>query len=314
MRVPALVLALSAALTPSFAVAITPARADDVHLVPLSMHGRYPSTTVLLGDHPEPLRFVVDSGSSATLVDSARARALGLVREDGEIASATGASDAGAVLQRLEITQWKIGSMTLRAGAMQTDLSRIGGTGGKPIDGIVGNDITSRYDSRFDFKAWELQLHPAGKLARDANCVVNAMPQRPHVLRNFGFVPMQIGTPAVEVVAIIDTGAAQSVLNAAAAEALGLRTDGTDARVRESATGTRGLGGQAATRTWLYTTPGMRMGEWRRDAMDVRISALPVFKVLGLEEKPALVLGIDALQGSQLDILARAERVCLRRE
>jgi hypothetical protein len=38
-----------------------------------------------------------------------------------------------------------------------------------------------------------------------------------------------------------------------------------------------------------------------------------VFKAIGLEGRPALILGADAMRGGQVDIGAGAARICLRR-
>ena len=65
--------------------------------------------------------------------------------------------------------------------------------------------------------------------------------------------------------------------------------------------------------TWLYTLPGMTGSGWQHPAMEVRISELPVFKAIGLEQRPALILGADAMRGSQVDISAGAARICMRR-
>ncbi len=58
-------------------------------------------------------------------------------------------------------------------------------------------------------------------------------------------------------------------------------------RVREK--GTEGLGGGKQA-TWLYTLPGMAGNGWQHPSMEVRISELPVFKAIGLEARPALIL------------------------
>ncbi|TGQ96135.1 hypothetical protein EN846_34370, partial [Mesorhizobium sp. M4B.F.Ca.ET.203.01.1.1] len=102
-------------------------------------------------------------------------------------------------------------------------------------------------------------------------CQAIALPGRSAGLHQFGFIMLTLGTPGVEAVAVVDTGAAQTVLNAEAARALGLRTDGSDARVRLRAKGTEGLGGGAQA-TWLYTLPGMNGGGWQHPSMEVRIS------------------------------------------
>ena len=94
----------------------------------------------------------------------------------------------------------------------------------------------------------------------------------------------------VEVPAVLDTGARGTIINWAAAKAIGLTPDtpglvkGTDVR--------------GAT---THATPSVKAKLARlsidtaemRDR-DIRIADLPVFKVLGFEaEQPAVILGID---------------------
>lgn len=115
----------------------------------------------------------------------------------------------------------------------------------------------------------------------------------------------------MEAIAVVDTGAAQTVLNAAAAAALGIRTDGTDPRVKVREKGTSGLGGQAHP-TWLHVLPAMAGSNWLHTAMEVSISDLPVFKTLGLDRRPALILGANAMHGAKIDLTAGAKRICLQ--
>lgn len=57
----------------------------------------------------------------------------------------------------------------------------------------------------------------------------------------------------------------------------------------------------------------MTGGNWQHPPMEVRISELPVFRAIGLEARPALILGADAMRDGQVDIGAGAARICLRR-
>lgn len=298
----------------SLLAAPLPALASNApeHILPMWMQGGHPAVAVSLDGRAEPLRFVVDSAAGATLVDDRVVRRYGLEDADAEVSQAQGASAASARLQRTRSTSWQLGSWQLQARGMQVDLSSLAKDDDPAIDGLIGNDLTGRWDTRWDFGGNRLALWTPGRLNLEGpGCQPNALPERTASLRQFGFITLALGTPGVEAIAVVDTGAAQTVLNAAAARALGLRTDGSDARVRMREKGTEGLGGGAQA-TWLYTLPGMTGSGWQHPPMEVRISELPVFKAIGLEARPALILGADAMRDSQVDIGAGAARICLR--
>lgn len=292
-----------------------PALASDApqHVLPMWMQSGHPAVAVSLDGRAEPLRFVVDSAAGATLVDARVVRRYGLEDADAAVSQAQGASAKSARLQRMRSTSWQLGSWQLQASGMQVDLSSLAKDDDPAIDGLIGNDLTGRWDSRWDFGRHQLALWTPGQLSLDGpGCQSNALPDRTEGLHHFGFITLSLGTPGVEAIAVVDTGAAQTILNAEAARALGLRTDGSDTRVRVREKGTVGLGGGKQA-TWLYTLPGMTGSGWQHPSMEVRISELPVFKAIGLEARPALILGADAMRGGQVDIGASADRICLRR-
>jgi len=286
--------------------------AQPQHVVPMWMHGRHPAVEVRLAGRGDPLRFVVDSAAGATVVDSRIARGYGLEEPPADDAGimVQGAADNSSRLQPVRETEWSLGTLTLKQAALHTDLSALG-TPEAPVDGLIGNDFTARWDTRWDFAGNRLELWVPGALGSAPHCQDNAIAVRDETIEYFAFVRMRLGGSGVEAVAVVDTGAAQTVLNLAAAEALGLRTDGSDPRVVPRANGTRGLGA-AAHASWLTTLPGLETTGWRHGGLEVRISDLPVFRAIGLAERPALILGIDAMAGSLLDIGANADRICLR--
>lgn len=305
MRLPSLLALACLAALPAHAAPAT-------HVLPMWMQGGHPTVAVRLGESVEPLHFVIDSAAGATVVDQAVARRLGMEDPGDTGTEVEGATDRSAVLHRTRRVRWNVGTFAFEAGAMQSDLSRLGGGDGRRIDGILGNDITDRFDTTYDITAQQVLLQPPGTLVRDAACAPNALADRDASMRRFGFVPVQLADTGVEAIAVIDTGAAQTVLNRVAATALGLRTDGSDSRVRVREKGTRGLGSRVMD-TWLATLPGLRMGSWQHAPLDVRISELPVFASLGLAERPALILGADAMVGTQVQVGSGAGWVCLRR-
>lgn len=302
-------------LLPLFAAAFPTLAADTPeHVLPMWMQGGHPTVALSLDGQAEPLRFVVDSAAGATLIDGRVARRYGLVDGKADVSTAQGASASGAQLRRTRTTTWQLGSWQLRASALQADLGSLSGGDDPAIDGLVGNDLTARWDTRWDFARGELSLSRTGTLRfDDDSCQANALQDRTEGLRDFGFITLTLDGTNVAAVAVVDTGAAQTVLNNAAAHALGLRTDGSDPRLRKRSKGTEGLGGKPHP-TWLYTLPGMRGAAWRQPAMEVRISELPVFKAIGLDTRPALILGADAMRGGQVDISTGAARICLRRQ
>ncbi|MHC9085747.1 aspartyl protease family protein [Luteimonas sp. RIT-PG2_3] len=289
----------------------TPHSTAQDHDIPMWMQGGHPTVAVQVNNSVEPLHFVIDSAAGATVIDETTARRIGLEDPTAEGVAVEGATDRSALLRRSREAHWRVGSLSFHAAAMQTDLSRLGRASPRRIDGILGNDITHAYDVTFDIVGQRVTLQPPGTLKLDSACAANALPHRDASMAHFGFVVMQLGTQKIDAVAVIDTGAAQTILNGAAANALGLSTDGSDQRLRVRETGTRGLG-ERAIETWLYTLPSLAMGPWAHAPLEVRISELPVFASLGLKERPALILGADAMLDARVQISAGAAHICLR--
>ncbi|WP_295516354.1 pepsin/retropepsin-like aspartic protease family protein [uncultured Stenotrophomonas sp.] len=284
-----------------------------LHSLPMTMQASHPTVRGTLDGRDESLNLVVDSAASATLLDAAVVQRFKLQDPNARNHDAQGASAGGLALRSTRGVAMALGSLRLQMTALQADLASLSPAGGAPLHGIIGQDITARFDTRWDFANARLMLWPAQTLpATAAYCQDNALPDRSGILKGFGFVTLQLGDEGVEAIGVVDTGAAQTILNDAAARALGLRTDGSDARVRARSKGSEGLGGKP-TPTWLYTLPVLASAGWQHPAVEVRISELPVFRSIGLDQRPAVILGADVMQGGQVDISAGAERICLQR-
>lgn len=296
----------------AFAAAATQAHAAAPNEIPLAMYRDHPTVQVRIGQDELPLRFVVDTAAGATVLDSDATHRLGLDDAEAEAVAVSGATDAAAQIRRTREADWRIGGLEFRLSAMQTGLAHLAGGGDGPrIDGILGNDVLREWDMVLSIPAARMLLSEPGTLPDAPHCQANALPDRPAPMAGFGFIELRMGDQGVPVIAVVDTGAAQTVLNVAAAEALGLDLDGSDERVRVREKGTRGLG-TAVAETWLYNLPVLRSNGWEHPPFEVRISALSIFKVLGLDTRPALILGADALLDSELAMAAQAARICLK--
>ncbi|HCR32428.1 MAG TPA: hypothetical protein DIV57_03535 [Stenotrophomonas sp.] len=302
------------ALLPLLIASLPPAAEPAaLHSLPMTMQASHPTVRGTLDGHHELLNLVVDSAASATLLDTAVVQRFQLQDQNARNHDAQGASAGGLTLRSTRSVAMALGSLQLQVTALQADLASLSSSRAAPLHGIIGQDITARFDTRWDFANARLRLWPAQTLPTSAaHCQGNALPDRSGVLKGFGFVTLQLGDDGVEAIGVVDTGSAQTILNDAAASALGLRTDGSDVRVRARSKGSEGLGGKP-TPTWLYTLPALASAGWQHPAVEVRISELPVFRAIGLDQQPAVILGADVMQGGQVDISAGAERICLRR-
>ncbi|MFC4728439.1 aspartyl protease family protein [Coralloluteibacterium thermophilus] len=283
--------------------------APEGHRIPMHLVGKHPRVQVRIDGVDRPLSFVVDTAAGASVVDAALAERLGLLDATPRRMQVQGAGGSTAATHVTALQALSSGDLRWQAQLLAMDLSKVAEGDAPPVEGILGNDLMARFDLRFDLPAGHVLLAPPGSLPR-TDCLDNALPQRAAGLQRFAFVPAQLrdGGDRVPVIGVVDTGAAQTVLNPPAARALGVAED--DGRLRRREAGTRGIAEQVIE-TWLYTLPTLAIGDWQLPPTEVRISALPVFAVLGLADRPAAILGIDALRQRRVDVLANATAVCL---
>ena len=309
-RVVASICLLSVLLAAPVVAAPAPATSDATpHRIALQMIGDYPRVQVHVEGIDRPLSFVVDTAAGATLIDVALAEASGLfdAPDDGGV-KVTGAGGSGGSVRRTGLRDLHAGNFHRKTQMLAMDLSALARPGVNPADGVLGNDLMAAFDLRFDLPAGEMLLAQPGSLPR-SGCLDNALPERAANIRQFPFVEAQMrdGARQSPATVLVDTGAARSVLNVVAARALGLEAG--DARLRRSNAVVGGVSGDFFE-TSFYTLPSLQIGAWQRDAHELLITEMPVLHQLGLTDRPALILGIDALRDTRVDVLANAEAVC----
>lgn len=296
-----------------------PAEAQDTDddgpwTLELSMAASYPVVSARTPGHDEPLRLVVDTAAGGTVIDGALAERLGLAADASvQVSGANGVSAAQRTKQPMRLTL--AGGLTVAVQPVLTDMSRFTADG-VTYDGILGNDVLRQFDTRFDVPAGRLVLALPGigpSPIEGLKCIDNLRPSdaRPG-LAGFGMFDLALGiagTPArtATVRAVLDTGAAATVLNRPAAEALGVAAD--DPRLRAFEAGTKGFG-TGAIATQLLDLASAQVADWRADEATVRVSDLPVFQVLGLHEQPAAIVGIDLLRQVPVGFKAGVTHLC----
>jgi Aspartyl protease len=288
---------------------------NSMQVLSLQMVGAYPVIHAQHDASAEPLRLVVDTAAGATVLDKAVAQRLGLGQDATAGTTVEGAAGATQGVQFAKPTTLRLGELAVAVTPLLTDMSKFS-KGQVRYDGILGNDVLSRFDVQFSLPGQRLSLATPGSMPtwfKTGSCRANASSDRNAQLLNFMFVDAQAEAAAAQesriaLRAVVDTGAAQTVINGVAAQRMGLQQG--DSRLRDRPGGTGGFG-TSSVASQLTTLAGLGLGPWWAVSPEVRVSDLPVFKALGLEQQPAAILGIDLLQQVKLYVSAGAQFFCL---
>ncbi|MCW5724768.1 MAG: aspartyl protease family protein [Maricaulaceae bacterium] len=227
-----------------------------------------------------PVPFVLDTGANRTAVVAAYARARGLPLERGEAVRMHGLTGAShAVLFDLEDTDIGAGApMSLRAVTIPEppDAAR-------RLPGLLGLDAFAGRRVEIDLTANRIRLDAPPPPADQA---------RPLSPAGLPVIEAEIG--GVRALALIDTGLTHSVANPALIEALA--PPALRRRVQVI-----GLASGAAT-AQDQVVDDVRIGTLRRPRMLLAAADLAVFETLGLSGAPALIAGLDVLNGAIITI------------
>jgi len=237
-----------------------------------------------------PYLLVVDTAAGASTMYPRLVEELGIDPEGGTRVSVQGASGIRRVPMH------RIGPLEV-AGVSRPSLSAVVLDAGHLLEadegkvfGILGADFLSHFDVVMDFAAGEMSLtDPAD------NAPANAEPFHP-LYGRFLLIPARVD--GVELTAVVDTGARRSLMNAPVAEALGLEP-GDERLVKDQPV--RGATTDE-TEAWTYRAKKLRAGGAKWKQPEIGVSDLPVFAALGLDEKPAMIFGVNLLVGRSLRI------------
>ena len=217
----ALLLAACAASPPPGSAACVP---KPLAVLPVLARGGQP--TVDVGLDGQPVVMILDLGSQKTVLADATADRLHLERDPSALPNITGIGGSGmrwaATARRLTI-----GGLTLDDERMEVAQMKVG-TAKQAIDGALGLDVLLKYDIDWDLPNRRVTLNAPsgcdGPPAEWSAPAVEAPLRHPIGLAAYGrqskllLIPVRVDDRPM--IALLDTGAAFSMINVAAAAAL----------------------------------------------------------------------------------------------
>jgi predicted aspartyl protease len=232
-----------------------------------------------------PYYFLVDTGSEATIISNQLAATLSLVPERKlRIAGMAGASERPAF--RLDILQ--MDALALRGLlAASLDERDVGAAG------IIGIDTLQKHKVIFDFRRGLMEVLPSKRLskakpAKEGEILVEAT-------RRAGRLILTNATIAGRKVdLVVDSGAQSSVGNLALRDAL----IGKGARGGEDRMQMVQLNSVTGDSITAQSTviPRIRIGGMEFQDIPINYANGYAFRILNLDKKPAMLLGMDTLQ------------------
>lgn len=275
---------LRAAIAAAACLAAAPAAAEPLQLLANGL-----PVTELRIDGRGPHRFVIDTAATRTSILPGYFAALG--KSPTIVGGQTIQGVGGAAsIDLVALGDLAVAGRTIPAvEAYALPPSPVDQLG---VEGVLGADVLSTHVLVLDAprRDWRLET----KLA-DAD-VTNA--GAPFTLDDGQTPRLTVMIDGQAVPAIIDTGAARTVMNWAAARALGV--DQADPALQHggSASGV----GAAATSVVRHTFKNLEVAGQSRRAPELRIADLPVFGALGFPEGPAIIIGMDQFADRRLVI------------
>lgn len=223
-----------------------------------------------------PFQFVVDTGSERTAIASDLAERLGLPKGKSVLMHAANISQQRetGVIQNLQVGSGK----GLKTEAILLERQNI------LVDGMLGIDLMRKQQIVMDFKGSKLSVEPARKERFDANAVV--VPGR-SLYGQLILADVKIRGQSIYVV--LDSGGENTVANSALARIL-RRPDPSDGSV--AIIDVTGLRTDART----AVLPDVYLGGIIIRNLNVAFSDLTIFERLKLNDRPAMLLGMDVLR------------------
>lgn len=251
-----------------YAVPTTADRAGRI-LAPVEINGR------------GPFRFILDTGANSSALAPDVAEKLGLPATESTVLGVHGVTGM-ANLPAVRVEKIQAGEIEFEQLAVPVLRSAVFAE----ADGILGVDGLQDARIEVDFIRDRVTIsRSTGRRDRDGALLVRAE------LRHGGLLLVDGKVGRIPVKALIDTGAERSLGNMALYDAIASRSRRPSEVVSTTVAGaTPGL----VTGTSLRT-PTVRIGEARLQNMVVTFGDLHVFKVWGLTEEPALLIGMDLL-------------------
>ncbi|HET7204923.1 MAG TPA: retroviral-like aspartic protease family protein [Steroidobacteraceae bacterium] len=264
---------------PDVAIGTTPTEAQPLYAAPTRVDRAGRIVASVHVDGRGPYRFVVDTGANRSAISPRLAADLALSSSAGASVDLHGVTGS-AILPSVDVASLRAGELEIDPGPLPVLESRVFAD----TDGILGMEGFDDYRIDVDFTADRVSIErSSGKRPRGAFYLVPAKNHR-------GLLVVDGRAGGIPVKAIIDTGAEHTLGNAPLRDLLSRRTD------PRRRTQSRVIG--ATEQTYLGTSfvvPVLRIGSARLSNLPVTFGDMHVFRVWGLTEEPALLIGMDLI-------------------
>jgi hypothetical protein len=246
-----------------------------------------------------PYRFLVDSGADTSVVGLRIARELQLPMGTPAILNSI---TARSVVDRVKVAELSLGQSTIRD--LEVPALKEGDLGG---EGMVGIDALVHQRLMMDFETQVIKVEDARlpAIEMDGEIVVRARRQRGQLILT------EVVAARLPIEAVIDTGSEVTIGNIALRDRL-IRGGAKKKLFTVAATGVTGV---------TVDLEMARIGELKLGSVTLRnvpiaFADVPPFRVFGLAEEPAILIGTDLLETFRrvsLDFRARKVRFQLRK-
>lgn len=227
-----------------------------------------------------PFPFIIDTGAQRTVISRELASTLGLSPgRDVRLTAMTGISTARTVV----IPAVRVGTLgSTRIEAPALEARNLGAPGMLGLDSLQGHALAIDFERRV-MAVTSAQRRPARATGEPGEIVVRAKSLLGQLVVTDAFYNN------MRVRVVLDTGSAVSIGNDALRRRVAKRGALREPVVLTSVTGD--------TLTAPYTSIGqVRLGGATIDRLPIAFSEVPPFRQLGLSDRPAILLGMDALQ------------------
>jgi hypothetical protein len=245
-----------------------------------------------------PYKFVVDSGADTSVVGLKVAHDLELPLGTPAILNATTSRN---LVDRVRVDQLTLGPTTVHN--LELPALKESDVGG---DGLIGIDALSKQRLMLDFEKRLIKVEDASKAPKydPRDIVIIARRERGQLILT------QVRASRLSLDAVIDTGSEVTIGNTALRDKL-LRKGRTKFET-VVATGVTGV----SMKLQIARIDELQLGPVMLRDVPIAFADVPPFKLFGLADEPALLLGTDLLESFKrvsLDFKARKVRFQLRR-
>lgn len=253
--------------------------------VPIEVDGRW--LIVPVEARGRIYRFILDTGATTGAITRSLALQLGLrATAEAKLSGASGQARVPVVSTKM----LRLGDV--RAGNWEKyvleDAVLADGDDHR-FDGIVGSDLLKYYDVLIDAPGRALRLYKRGTTNEDSGPVVGPEDAVSFKRVRRGIIRLEVLVNGSVVDAVLDSGSPALLLNAAAADATGVTV--SEEPVSEQS---RGIGSEEVP-TYGAQIASISVGRTSLEVLDGEVADLPIFGRLGLDDRPAMLLGSPLL-------------------